>query len=86
MPRHPNLSYPYERLTEEHTADIARRQDRRINHLVHENQLLKNELYELNTWRKKVTLILEANNIDIDTMWNTMLATADIFKEPKGKQ
>lgn len=73
--------YPYERYgVIFDTAETLRSQDKRITDLQHENKLLKDELYAVNTWRKKAQLILKANNIDVDTMWKTMEATQWIFK------
>jgi hypothetical protein len=74
--------YPYE----QHgvgidTAKILRSQDRRLVDLQHENRLLKDELYRLNTWRKKVIPILEANDININAIEDVMDATRKVFQE-----
>lgn len=73
--------YPYEKLTDKATADIARKQDRHITDLKHENQCLKDELYAVKEWRKRVIPILEANNINIDEITSIITATRGVFGE-----
>lgn len=71
--------YPYEKLTDKTTADIARKQDHRITDLRWENLNLQNELHKLRQWRDKVLPILDANGLDVDEITNAMNATKGIF-------
>lgn len=70
--------YPYEKLTDTVTADIARKQDRQITDLRQENQSLKTALYYLTQKWDQLLPLLKEMGIDPDVL----IATANTFKGP----
>jgi hypothetical protein len=69
--------YPYEHLTSKEIADIQRMRDKQMAKLRHDNRLLREEIYALNTWRKRLMPLLEEMGVDPDVLIATDKALKD---------